>query len=414
MDAITDDSTTLKRRFFLIVLDGCGAGEMPDALDYGVGDIGSNTLANTARAVGGLQMPALAKVGWGNITPLRGVPLAPNAPALWGRLAEVSKGKDTVTGHWEMVGIRTDVPFPTYPGGFPPEIIGAFEKIVGTKILGNLPASGTEILKRLGEEHLRTGFPIVYTSADSVFQVAAHEDVSLFGLERLYRACEAARRMLREPHHVGRVIARPFIGDSALTFQRTENRRDYPLPLPHDTVLDLLTKAGKTVHAIGKISEIFGGQGITTAEKTTNNPDHIAALARAVRGEGPGGDSDFVFANLEDFDMLYGHRNDPVNFARLLREFDDFVGADLLPHLRAGDLVGITADHGNDPTTTSTDHSREYVPLLAFGPAITQPCPLGNRATFADWGATIAAWLGASLPPEGDSFLPAGTGRPVQ
>ena len=393
-----------KRRFFLIVLDGCGAGEMPDALEYGAGDPGSNTLSNTAQAVGGLTMPNLTALGWGNITPMACVPPQPTAPALWGRLAEASKGKDTVTGHWEMVGVRTDIPFPTYPNGFPPEIIAAFEKIVGTKTLGNVPASGTEILTKLGDEHIRTGFPIVYTSADSVFQVAAHEDPAIFGLERLYDACQAARALLTPPHHVGRVIARPFVGTTAETFKRTENRRDYPLLPPHETVLDLLDRAGRSVHGIGKIHEIFSGRGIRTFEQTTNNTDHQAALARAVRGEGPGADADFVFANLEDFDMLYGHRNDPVNFARLLDEFDTFMGSDFLPYLRPGDLVGITADHGNDPTTPSTDHSREYAPLLLFGPGVKKPVDLGNRTTFADWGATVASWLQAPSPANGAPF----------
>jgi phosphopentomutase len=395
----------MQRRFFLIVLDGCGAGELPDAIEYGEGDLGSNTLSNTARAVGGLTMPHLQRLGWGNITPMKGVPPQPDAPAAWGRLSEVSKGKDTVTGHWEMMGIRTETPFPTYPDGFPPEVIGAFERIIGTKTLGNVPASGTEIIKRLGEEHVRTGYPIVYTSADSVFQVAAHEDPAIFGLQRLQDACAAMREALVPPHHVGRVIARPFVGKAAEDFQRTENRRDYPLDPPQETLLDRLTGAGKRVHAIGKIGEIFSGRGISSTEATTNNPDHIAALSRAVRGEGPGGAAAFVFANLEDFDMLYGHRNDPVNFARLLTEFDTFVGETLLPNLRPGDLVGITADHGNDPTTPSTDHSREYTPLLLFGPLLTHSLPLGERTTFADWGATAAAWLG--VPWEaGDSFAP--------
>jgi phosphopentomutase len=389
------------RRFFLIVLDGCGAGEMPDAIDYGEGDLGSNTLGNTARAVGGLTMPHLQQLGFGNITPMEGMPPRPDAPAAWGRLAEASKGKDTVTGHWEMMGVRTDVPFPTYPHGFPPDVIAGFEALVGRKVLGNVSASGTEIIQRLGEEHLRTGRPIVYTSADSVFQVAAHEAPEIFGLQRLYDACAAARQIvLVPPNHVGRVIARPFVGTSAENFRRTENRRDYPLLPPHETVLDRLVADRKRVHAIGKIAEIFSERGITTSEPTTNNPDHIAALSRAVRGEGPGGTADFVFANLEDFDMLYGHRNDPVNFARLLAEFDAFVGAGLLPHLRDGDLIGITADHGNDPTTPSTDHSREYVPLLLFGPSLTEPHPLGDRPTFADWGATILAYLGVAARPE--------------
>jgi phosphopentomutase len=407
----------MPRRFFLIVLDGCGAGAMPDAAEYGATDPFSNTLGNTARAVGGLEMPHLERLGWGNVTPMAGVAPRPGAPAMWGRLAEASKGKDTVTGHWEMMGIRTDVPFPTYPNGFPPEVIAGFEKIVGSGVLGNKPASGTEIIKELGEEHVRTGKPIVYTSADSVFQVAAHESPAIFGLDRLYRACQAARdKLLVPPHHVGRVIARPFVGSNGLDFRRTENRRDYPLLPPEPTVLDRLTDSGHRVHGIGKIFEIFSGHGLTTWDRTTNNADHLDALERSVarlplRGEAATrSNGTLVFANLEDFDMLYGHRNDPVNFARLLAEFDRFVGERLLPLLRAGDLVGVTADHGNDPTTPSTDHSREYAPLLLFGPAIAAPIPLGDRPTFADWGATVVAWLGTPAQPvRGVPFpLPAG------
>jgi phosphopentomutase len=398
------------RRFFLIVLDGCGAGEMPDAIEYGEGDLDSNTLGNTSRAVGGLSMPNLQRLGFGNVTPMQGVPPRPDAPAAWGRLTEASKGKDTVTGHWEMMGVRTDVPFPTYPHGFPPDVIAAFEAIVGRKVLGNVPASGTEIIRQLGEEHLRTGRPIVYTSADSVFQIAAHENPKVFGLQRLYDVSAATRKMLAPPNHVGRVIARPFVGSSAEDFKRTENRRDYPLPPPHNTVLDVLTAAGRRVHAIGKIAEIFSGRGISTSEPTTNNPDHIAALGRAVRGEGMGGEADFIFANLEDFDMLYGHRNDPVNFARLLAEFDAFVGDGVLPHLAPGDLIGITSDHGNDPTTPSTDHSREYAPLLLFGTPIAAPHPLGDRPTFAEWGATVLAWLGVD---SSDELIPASPFPPV-
>jgi phosphopentomutase len=397
------DDTSDRRRFVLIVLDGCGAGELPDAIEYGEGDLGSNTLGNTARAVGGLRMPHLARLGFGNVTPMEGVAPDPSAPAAWGRLAEVSRGKDTVTGHWEMMGVRTAVPFPTYPNGFPEELIHKFQSLVGRQVLGNRPASGTEIIKDLGEEHVRTNRPIVYTSADSVFQVAAHEDPEIFGLERLYEACEAARAMLVAPHHVGRVIARPFVGTTSADFQRTENRKDYPLLPPHDTTLDLLTAAGRRVHAVGKIGEIFSGRGVASEDKTTNNPDHIAALLRLLRGEGEGAQADFVFANLEDFDMLYGHRNDPVNFARLLTEFDDFVG-EMLPLLEPGDLVGVTADHGNDPTTPSTDHSREYAPLLLFGPSIDAPRPLGDRATFADWGTTVLDWLGVP-PPERGPYL---------
>ena len=398
----------MTRRFFLLVLDGCGAGAMPDAPDYGETPGEANTLSNTARAVGGLTMPNLERLGWGNITPQQGVAPAPGARAAWGRLAEVSRGKDTVTGHWEMMGVNTDVPFPTYPDGFPADVIAQFMRVayVGG-VLGNRAASGTEIIRELGAEHLRTGLPIVYTSADSVFQVAAHEDPAVFGLERLYAVCEAARKMLTPPHHVGRVIARPFVGQTPDTFKRTENRRDYPLLPPHATVIDTLAAAGVRIHLIGKTCELFPVRPGMTLEHTTNNPDHLSALGRTLRGEGPGGDAAFIFANLEDFDMLYGHRNDPAGFAGLLADFDRWVGDTLLPALRPGDLVGLTADHGNDPTTDSTDHSREYAPLLLFGPVVNAPAPLGTRATFADWGATAAAWSekpGAAA--WGQSFAP--------
>jgi phosphopentomutase len=385
------------KRFVLIVLDGCGAGALPDAAEFGMTDPDSNTLAHTARVAGGLAMPNLAALGWGNVARMLGVPPRPDAPAVWGRLREVSRGKDTVTGHWEMMGVRTDIPFPTYPHGFPADIIRSFTDHVGVGgVLGNWPASGTDILRDLGEAHLRTGQPIVYTSADSVFQVAAHEDPAVFGLDRLYEACRFARRMLTTPNQVARVIARPFVGRVAADFRRTENRRDYPLPPPGETDIDRLIAQGRRVHLIGKTGELFPQREGITVDATTNNSDHCAALTRALRGEGTGGDAHFVFANLEDFDMLYGHRNDPTGFARLLGEFDDWAGDSLLPNLRSGDRVGITADHGNDPTTPSTDHSREYAPLLLFGAGIHAPQDAGDRATFADWGATICRYLGVA------------------
>ena len=325
-------------RFFLIVLDGCGCGALPDAAEYGTDGACSHTLANTAKAVGGLYLPTLERLGLGNITQIDGVVATPKALSHWGRLAEKSKGKDTVTGHWEMMGIVTDPAFPIYPDGFPADLIAGYEAAIGVKTLGHFPASGTEILKQLGEEHLKTGYPIVYTSADSVFQVAAHE--TYFGLERLYKICQLARASLP----VGRVIARPFVGESKDTFRRTENRRDWPLPPPHPTTLDQLSEAGKRVHFIGKTCELFPDAPGQTRELTTNNLAHCAALANAVQHS----DADFIFANLEDFDMLYGHRNDPVGFARLLEEFDSWLASDFLPHLRPGDLVGITADHGKD------------------------------------------------------------------
>lgn len=371
------------RRFFLIVLDGCGCGELPDALDYGAGDLGSHTLANTARAVGGVRLPTLERLGLGNLAEIPGVAANPVAQSHWGRLAEKSKGKDTVTGHWEMMGTVTDPAFPIYPDGFPDALIAAYEAAIGTKTIGHYPASGTEILKQLGEEHLRTGYPIVYTSADSVFQVAAHE--THFGLERLYKICEVARATLP----LCRVIARPFVGESAANFTRTENRKDWPLPPPYPTTLDRLSETGKRVHFIGKTCELFPNAPGQHRELTTNNPAHCAALTEAVQHS----DTDFIFANLEDFDMLYGHRNDPVGFARLLEEFDTWLGAEFIPHLRPDDLVGITADHGNDPTTPSTDHSREYAPLLLFGPRITAPLNLGELPGFDWWSGAVLRYL---------------------
>jgi phosphopentomutase len=371
------------RRFFLIVLDGCGCGELPDALDYGAGDLGSHTLANTARAVGGVRLPTLERLGLGNLAEIVGVAANPTAQSHWGRLAEKSKGKDTVTGHWEMMGIVTDPAFPIYPDGFPKTLIADYEAAIGTKTIGHYPASGTEILKQLGEEHLRTGYPIVYTSADSVFQVAAHE--THFGLERLYEICEVARATLP----LCRVIARPFVGESAASFKRTENRRDWPLSPPHPTTLDRLADAGKRVHLIGKTCELFPDAPGQRRQLTTNNPAHCAALTKAVQHA----DADFIFANLEDFDMLYGHRNDPIGFAKLLEEFDTWLGAEFIPHLKPDDLVGITADHGNDPTTPSTDHSREYAPLLLFGPRITAPQDLGELPGFDWWSTAVLRYL---------------------
>jgi len=371
------------RRFFLIVLDGCGVGSLPDALDYGVGDLGSHTLGNTAQAVGGLRLPTLERLGFGNIAPLLGVAPQTSASAWWGRLAEKSKGKDTVTGHWEMMGVITDPAFPLYPHGFPPELVAQVEAAIGTKTLGHQPASGTTILQQLGEEHLRTGWPIVYTSADSVFQVAAHE--AHFGLERLYHCCETLRGLLS----VGRIIARPFVGTDPSTFRRTENRRDWPLAPPHPTTLDTLAAAGIATHFIGKTCELFPSARHQTRQLTTNNPAHCAALAEAVQH----GHAPFVFANLEDFDMLYGHRNDPLGFARLLEDFDSWLGTDFLPYLRPGDVVGITADHGNDPTTPSTDHSREFVPALLFGPALSAPRALGDLPGFDWWSHLVLRYL---------------------
>ncbi len=350
---------------------------MPDAAQYGPTDARSATLPHVAEAVGVLRLPNLQKLGLGNIVPLRGVEPTANTLGGWGKMAEASAGKDSVTGHWEMMGIVTPTPFPTYPNGFPPDVIAAFESRIGRGTLGNVAASGTDIIARLGREHIATGKPIVYTSADSVFQVAAHEAV--VPIHDLYQICETARALLTAPHNVQRVIARPFVGDGPATFRRTEHRRDYPLPPPVPNFLQSLQDAGKSAQAIGVIADLFPRSLFAQANRTQNNPAHLAAILEAVQTS----HADFVFANCEDFDMLYGHRNDPQGFARALADFDAALGP-LLAALRPDDLLLLTADHGNDPTTPSTDHSREYVPLLALGGPVPPNTPLGARPTFAD------------------------------
>jgi phosphopentomutase len=383
-------------RIFIVVLDGVGAGELPDAERYG--DIGSNTLAHTAEAVGGLCLPQMGRMGLGNIIPIVGVPAEITPLGGYGKMREASPGKDTITGHWEIAGVVLPRPFPTYPQGFPPEVIAAFELAIGTRTLGNYPASGTVIIRQLGAEHVRTGFPIVYTSADSVFQIAMHEDV--IPIERQYAICETARKLLVGEHEVGRVICRPFTGGEG-DYRRTERRKDFPV-MPPPTLLDALVEAGRTVHAIGKIYEIFNGRGITSWDHTTNNPDHIAALAHAARESR----SDLIFANLEDFDMLYGHRNDPAGLAAALEAWDRSLPA-ILDSLHPGDLFIITADHGNDPTTPSTDHSREHPFLLVYGPGLRSGVALGIRATYADIAATVRDAYGLSIGRHGISFLQA-------
>ncbi len=360
------------------------------------GDIGENsgnTITNVAKSAGGLILPNLEKIGLGQIADLGHPPV--EAAGCFGRCREISMGKDTVTGHWEMMGIHTEVAFPTYPHGFPLEVIEPFEAAVGCQALGNVPASGTEIIKQLGEEHLRTGCPIVYTSADSVFQVAAHEEH--FGLQQLYDVCAIARKQLTAPNNVARVIARPFIGESADTFKRTENRRDYPLAAPPN-VLDNLAAKGIRSYAVGVICEVFSMRGFSGGKRTQDNQEHFKELKKAMAG-----DWQFIFANFEDFDMLYGHRNDPLGFADCLRQFDDMLGT-IMGYLRPADLLIITADHGNDPTTPSTDHSREYTPLLAYSPSLKAGKDLGVRTTMADIGATIADAFQVSSP-TGTSFL---------
>lgn len=385
------------KRVILIVMDGCGVGAAPDADQYGdSGENTPNTLGHLARAVGGLNLPTLQRLGLGNILPLEGVPPAQHPRAAYGRMQERSAGKDSVTGHWEMMGIWTQHPFPTYPNGFPPEIIEPFEQAIGTRVLGNYPASGTEIIKQLGEQHLRTGYPIVYTSADSVFQIAAHEQV--VPIERLYEMCRIARQILQPPHHVQRVIARPFIGEDASSFRRTANRRDFPLP-PPENLIDHLAKAGKRVYGIGVVGEVFAGRGFTHSVRTGSNPEHLEATLQAMQQP-----ADLIFANFEDFDMLYGHRNDPEGFARALTEFDHALSR-IIQQMCPNDLLILTADHGNDPTTPSTDHSREYVPLLCYSPALPGGVNLGTRLTFADIAATLSELFGLPQRWQATSFL---------
>lgn len=381
------------KRIIFIVLDSVGIGEMYDAEDYG--DQGANTLGNIAESVGGLQVPNLARLGLGRIHPLKGVP-ADTAEGCYGKMAEQSAGKDTTNGHWEMVGVRLEKPLPTYPHGFPKELMEEFERRIGRKTLGNKPASGTEILKELGMEHEGTGYPIVYTSADSVFQIAAHEEV--IPVEELYRMCEIARELLVGEHGVGRVIARPFVGHNGV-YTRTANRRDYSLNFGR-TVLNELADAGIQVIGIGKIEDIYGGSGITAATHTKGNMDGVDKTIEYMKRV----DKGLIFTNLVDFDTLYGHRNDPKGFAKAIEDFDARL-PEIEGLLKEDDLLILTADHGCDPTTESTDHTREFVPLLVFGKQAKQGADLGTRETFADIGATIAENFGVPNPGIGTSFL---------
>jgi phosphopentomutase len=381
------------RRVAWIVLDSVGIGEMPDAAAYG--DSGSDTLGNIARKRT-LHLPNLEKLGLGNIKPLDHVAPADHPTAAFGRCALASPGKDTTTGHWEMAGIHLAKPFALYPHGFPPEIMQEFEQRIGRGTLGNYAASGTEIIKQLGEEHMRTGKPIIYTSADSVFQVAAHEEV--IPLWELYKICETAREMLHGPYEVGRVIARPFIGKPG-AFTRTPNRKDFAVPPPRGMLLDQLEDKNIPVFSIGKIFDVFLGRGIQEHEKTKNNTDGMAKTLAALDEF----DQGLLFVNLVDFDQLYGHRNDVEGYAGALEEFDGWLPS-LYRKLSTNDLLILTADHGCDPTTPSTDHSREYVPLLAYRPRKPQGSNLGLRSTLSDIGQTVAQNFGTRIS-EGTSFL---------
>jgi phosphopentomutase len=377
-------------RACVIVLDAVGAGELPDAGDYG--DEGSNTLANVARAVGGLDLPNLEQLGLGNIEELEGCPPQPHAPAIAGRLFERSKGKDTTTGHWELMGIVTPESMPTYPHGFPFDVIEEFAHRTGRGVIGNKAASGTEIIEELGEEHQRTGKWIVYTSADSVFQVAAHEET--IPLDELYAACGIAREILTGKNAVGRVIARPFVGESG-NYTRTPNRHDWSLRPRQPNYLTLVRESGKEVYGVGKIPDIFAGVDIDHSEPTKSNIEGITKTEALLRDV----DDGLIFVNLVETDMLWGHRNDPVNFHRCLQDFDRRI-PDLLDALRPQDLLILTSDHGCDPTTPSTDHSREHALLLAYVEGRNADGAV-HEGEFADVGATVNAWLGGKSPSRG-------------
>ena len=384
----------MSRRAVILVLDGVGAGAAHDAAVYG--DPDSNTLGHLARAVGGFNLPALASYGLGNILPLEGIPRDSSADGAWGKMEPASAGKDSTTGHWEIAGVHLEKPFPTYPRGFPGEVVTEFSRLTGRGVLGNVVGSGTAVLDAYGAEHMQSGKWILYTSADSVFQVAAHEGV--VPLRELYDACAAARKMLVPPDDVSRVIARPFEGEPG-AFRRTVNRRDYSLEPPAETLLDALAAGGIARHGVGKVDDLFAMRSIES-HHTASNADGIDLIRSWVAG----GESGLLFANLVDFDQLYGHRNDVAGFYNSLREFD-FALPSISSALREDDLLFITADHGNDPTTQSTDHAREAVPLLAIGPKV-RPGDLGVRQTFSDLGATVGEWLGVSFRGRGESFLP--------
>jgi phosphopentomutase len=386
-------STTFTR-VIVIILDSVGVGELPDAGQYG--DLGSNTLGNIAARVP-LQIPELARLGVSCVIPLPGVARVAEPAASFGRMAEAAPGKDSVTGHWELMGLVLDRPFPVFPDGFPPDVIAAFERRVGRRTLGNKAASGTAIIEELGAEHLRTGSPIVYTSADSVFQIAAHED--LIPPPELYRQCAAAYDIVVRGLGMGRVIARPFVGRPG-SFRRTANRRDFAIPPPAPTVLDMLNGAGLPVVGIGKIEDLFAGHGISRAVHTSDDDDGMDQVERALDDTVAG----LIVVNLVDFDAQYGHRNNVGGYAANLERFDARL-SELLPKLGQSDLLVITADHGNDPTTPSTDHSREYVPLLVTGARARSGVDLGIRPTFADLGQTLASVFGVGPTPFGRSFL---------
>ncbi|MDD4347089.1 MAG: phosphopentomutase [Desulfitobacteriaceae bacterium] len=382
-------------RVIIIVLDSVGIGELPDAAFYG--DSGSNTLGNIARDRGGLNLPNLEDLGLGNIAPLLGVSPAKKPAGNYGKMAELSAGKDTITGHWELAGVVLEKAFPTFPAGFPADFIQHFEEAIGRKIIGNEVASGTEIIQRFGPEHVKTGRPIVYTSADSVFQVAAHEEV--IPLTELMRICTVAREMLTGEMEVGRVIVRPFLGTEG-KYYRTANRHDFAVSPPYRTLLDHVQKRGLPVLGVGKIKDIYNGQGVSEVTLTKSNSEGIDKTLEYMAQKRPG----LLMVNLVDFDMLYGHRNDIAGYASALEDFDKRL-PEILEALGPEDVLIITADHGCDPVTPGTDHSREYVPLLVYGPNLKQGIDLGIRRSFADVGATAAEILQAEPLRHGTSFF---------
>ncbi|ABR48677.1 phosphopentomutase [Alkaliphilus metalliredigens QYMF] len=381
-------------RVVLFIMDSVGIGALPDADQFG--DVGSNTLGNISKVEQGIALPNLTALGLGNIEDIQGVNPVESPKGAYGKSAEVSNGKDTTTGHWELVGLEVTEPFNTYPQGFPADVVENFEKQIGRKMLGNKPASGTVILDELGKEHMQTGHPIVYTSADSVFQIAAHEEVILLG--ELYKMCEIAREIMRGDHAVARVIARPFVGDPG-NFIRTSNRRDYSLDPFGKTLLDIAKEAGKDVIGIGKIEDIFNGNGITEAIHTKDNMDGIDQTIAYLKKENKG----IIFTNLVDFDSKYGHRRDPKGYKQALEEMDRRI-PEILSHLNDEDLIIFTADHGNDPTFKGSDHTREYIPIVIYGKQVKAGVNIGTRKSFADIAATISDILNIDDTGNGESF----------
>ena len=382
-------------RVVWIILDGVGLEALPDAKDYG--DEGTATLPHVATACGGLKLPNLGRLGIGNLADIEGVPPVANPCGAYGRLAERSAGKDSIVGHWELAGVVLDKPFATYPQGFPDKLVAAFAGIVGAQPLGNVPASGISVLKEYGGEHVKTGRPILYTSVDSVLQIAAHEEV--LPLEKLYKLCQAVKTLVVE-YNIARVIARPFIGSQERGFRRTPNRKDFPVPPPHATLLDVLTAQDYSVSAVGKISDLFAGRGISRSTSTVDNADGMNKTLEELFVLEKG----LLMVNLIDFDMAYGHRNDAVGFGRALEEFDEWLPR-LQEKMQTHDLLVISADHGCDPTTPGTDHTREFVPVLVWSKSMPAGVNLGTRKSFADLGTTLASYFGVPRLAAGESFI---------